>query len=312
MGKHVFRRSLVMTPWDIRARLDQTTDVGGNCMPEYRMTWEEAVQWLRDQPDQQDLVRHCYYDDPLELAAERFWRSEEWTAIRQLLVEFIPGKVLDLGAGRGISSYAFAREGCMVTALEPDPSPLVGAGAIRTLFSNSPLPVQVIQEHGERLPVEANTFEIVYGRAVLHHASNLTQFCREAARVLRSGGMFIATREHVISKTTDRQQFLDSHALHFLYGGENAYLLREYTDAIKASGLNLQMVLGPLESPVNYSPMTTEAVKEMVIARLERYVGRKLGEGVGSREWGQRFGRWFLSRMSHAPGRLYSFLATKV
>ena len=83
------------------------------------MTWEEAVLWLRAQDDQQELVRHCYYDDPLEAAAARFLESEEWTATQRLLGSHLPGRVLEIGAGRGIVSHAFARIGCLVTAVEP-------------------------------------------------------------------------------------------------------------------------------------------------------------------------------------------------
>jgi hypothetical protein len=46
------------------------------------LTWEQAVQSLRNQPDQKELVQYCYYDDPLESAAERFAQSEEWIAER--------------------------------------------------------------------------------------------------------------------------------------------------------------------------------------------------------------------------------------
>ena len=35
------------------------------------MTWEQAVLWLRQQPDSADLVRACFYDDPLSAAADR-------------------------------------------------------------------------------------------------------------------------------------------------------------------------------------------------------------------------------------------------
>jgi hypothetical protein len=37
------------------------------------ITWEEAVLWLRNQPDQAELVRACFYDDPLPAAAERYY-----------------------------------------------------------------------------------------------------------------------------------------------------------------------------------------------------------------------------------------------
>ena len=174
-------------------------------------TWEQAVSWLREQPKTQALVHHCYYDDPLNLSAERFSNSEEWQAVKYLLRQYLPGKILDIGAGRGISSYAFAKAGCSVTALEPDPSPLVGAKAIQSLFDSTQMPIQIVQEYGEMLPFQDNKFDVVYGRAILHHARDLKKLCQEAARVLRRGGVFIVTREHVISKNEDLQLFLDSH-----------------------------------------------------------------------------------------------------
>jgi protein-L-isoaspartate O-methyltransferase len=91
-------------------------------MNDKMLTWEESVQSLRNQPEQKELVQYCYYDDPLESAAERFAQSEEWIAVTQLLKQKILGQVLDIGAGRGISSYAFAKAGCSVTSLEPDSS----------------------------------------------------------------------------------------------------------------------------------------------------------------------------------------------
>jgi len=33
-------------------------------------TWAQAIEWLRAQPDRQELVRQCYFDEPVELAAE--------------------------------------------------------------------------------------------------------------------------------------------------------------------------------------------------------------------------------------------------
>ena len=96
-------------------------------MSDKMLSWEEAVQWLRDQPEKSELVKFCYYDDPLETAAERFLQSEEWVELVNLLKSKKSGQVLDIGAGRGISSYAFAKSGYEVTALEPNPSLLVGA-----------------------------------------------------------------------------------------------------------------------------------------------------------------------------------------
>ncbi|MFN6153917.1 MAG: methyltransferase domain-containing protein [Dolichospermum sp.] len=280
-------------------------------MNDKMLTWEESVQSLRNQPEQKELVQYCYYDDPLESAAERFAQSEEWFAVTQLLKQKIPGQVLDIGAGRGISSYAFAKAGCSVTALEPDSSKLVGAGAISNLFKNTGLPIQIVQEWGETLPFANNTFDIVYGRAVLHHAKDLKQLCKEAARVLKPGGYFLATREHILSRKEDLQNFLDSHPLHHLYGGENAYLLEEYTDAIRSSGLQIIRSFNPLESVINYFPMSKSQYQSQVKNSLARRFGETLASKLAMFEQVQSLYSWYMSRKLDTPGRLYSFLAIK-
>lgn len=278
---------------------------------EYSHTWEQAVDWLRQQPEQQFLVQSCYYDDPLESAAERFYQSEEWNAIQSLLGSSLQGEVLDLGAGRGISSYAFAKAGCSVIALEPDPSAIVGAQAIQSLVSCTQLPIKVVQEYGEGLPFADNTFDIVYGRAVLHHAHQLNQLCSEAARVLKPGGILLATREHVLSRKEDLQTFLNAHALHFLYGGENAYLLQEYTQAINQAGLKLKQVIGPWESVINYAPETRSEFRSMMVSMLAHRIGQGLAQRLASHEMGQRLYGRYLSYRLRTPGRHYSFLAIK-
>ena len=85
-----------------------------------------------------------------------------------------------------------------------------------------------------RLPM--TLFDVVFARAVLHHTRDLDGACREMFRVLRPGGIFIAAREHVISKEADLGQFLDQHPLHHLYGGEHAFLLDRYIGALNERG----------------------------------------------------------------------------
>jgi ubiquinone/menaquinone biosynthesis C-methylase UbiE len=280
-----------------------------------KLSWEQSVQWLREQPEQQELVRACYFDDPLIDAAERFWQSVEWKSIAALLPS-PGGKALDLGAGRGISSYALARDGWQVTALEPDPSSLVGAGAIRALSRESGVRIQVVGEYSERLPFPDDSFDIVNCRQVLHHARDLQQTCREIYRVLKPGGVMIATREHVISRREDLQQFFDSHPLHKFYQGENAFLLREYQSAIRSAGLRIERTLAPLDSPINYFPMTTEQYH----AYCTRPIAAVFGETITRRLFdsrhylGRRLMSWLvptLNRCDRTPGRLYSFLTKK-
>lgn len=278
---------------------------------QFTHTWEEAVLWLKAQPENMKIVQACYYDDPVIVAANRFASSEEWNEVMKLAAKNVPGKVLDLGAGRGISSYAFARSGCEVTSLEPNPSKEVGAGLIEMLAQESGLKIEVVKEYGETLPFADETFDVVYGRAVMHHAQDLSRFCKEATRVLKPGGMFIGTREHVLSRKEDLQAFLDSHLLHHLYGGENAYLLSEYLDAIRSGGLSLQKVLAPYDSAINYGPQTTDELYELIGLRLSRFVGIGVGSWLSHNELVRQAWRWFSTKNMRSPGRLYSFVAVK-
>ncbi len=275
------------------------------------LTWEEAVQWLKSQADQQNLVRDCYYDEPLMTAVKRFAQSEEWQAVAEILSDWIPGDVLDLGAGNGISSYAFAQLGCVVTALEPDSSSIVGAGAIKELVQQADLTINVVQSYGENLPFADDSFDIVYGRQVLHHASDLNQLCREAARILRPNGVLIATREHVISKPEDLEDFLRNHPLHHLYGGENAFLLEQYRQAIVNAGLIIKKIYSPYDCVINYFPKSRIQFQEQLVAKLQRLIGKHAANLLINRQPILSFVIRYLSWRDHTPGRLYSFVATK-
>jgi SAM-dependent methyltransferase len=269
------------------------------------------VVWLRNQPDRRQLVLDAYYDDPLPAAAKRYHESDEWREIAGLL-RGRSGKALDVGAGRGIASYALAREGFAVTALEPDPSAIVGAAAIRALAAEAKLPINVVEELSERLPFADGEFDVVFARAVLHHTSDLDRACAEMFRVLRRGGIFVAVREHVISRESDLQAFLDDHPLHHLYGGEHAFLLDRYLGALSKAGFVPVEVLSPLQSPINLFPYTLGTLREAVVDRAsQKLFGRPF--------WRMALGsdRVFAallslaSRFDNRPGRLYSFIAHK-
>jgi SAM-dependent methyltransferase len=270
-------------------------------------TWEDAVIWLRGQPDKQRLVLDAVYDDPLIAAAKRYHNSTEWQAVSKLL-RGRTGRALDVGAGRGIASYALAREGFEVTSLEPDASAIVGAAAIRGLATEAELPISVVEEFSEHLPFT----DVEFARAILHHTRDLDLACAEMYRVLRPGGIIIVAREHVISKEADLQLFLDAHPLHHLYGGEHAFLLERYVGALTSAGFCPLEILSHLRSPVNRFPYTIDSLRDAVIDR---------GSGKMPAKWAWQMAlasdQVFLLLLAVAghfdnrPGRLYSFVGHK-
>lgn len=267
----------------------------------FPMTWEEAVAHVRADPSQQKFVRDYFFDDPLVDACERYRQSSEWSEVRRIVGPGSGRLALDVGAGRGISSYALAKDGWAVTSLEPDASSIVGAGAIRGLAAEKGLAIDVVETWGETLPFENERYDLVFCRQVLHHARDLETLCREIARVLKPGGMALALREHVITKPEDLPAFLDIHPLHRLYGGEHAYLLADYVGALTGGGLRLVSVLNPLASDINLYPLSRRELKSRIASKW------RLPASFLVPDWLLRVRG---ERMTD-PGRPYSFIATK-
>jgi len=274
------------------------------------VTWEEAVRWFRAQPQHAQAVCENYFDLPVRNAAERYVKSEEFRETLRLLGAGNGRSVLDLGAGNGIASFALAKNGWRVTAIEPDPSDEVGAGAIRSLVQEARLDVSLVLCSGERLLCPDAAFDAAYARQVLHHALSLDRMVSEAARVLRSGGRLLAIREHVADDEAQLAAFRAAHPLHPLYGGESAYPLSAYLNAFRAAGFRVLEVWGPLESILNFYP-GTEAERKRVLAQIA-CSGRT---GIG--RWLARiplFRKMLIKRTTNrdrTPGRLFSFLLEK-
>lgn len=274
------------------------------------ISWEEAVNWLVAQPEQRELVKACYFDRPVEKAARRYWQSTEWQAVRK----YFPSggkQALDLGAGNGIASYALAKDGWKVTALEPDASEWVGIGAIQELSRSGSLGIRIIIETGENIPCQDQSFDMVFARQVLHHAADLGALCRQVCRVLKPGGRFLALREHVITRGKDLPRFLDRHPLHHLYGKENAHRCSTYRKTIEASGLELITVLGPFDSVINYAPMSEATLRMELSRRVNQIPGGRVFQKALRNDGVFRAGLRILSKLDQRPGRLFSFICKK-
>jgi SAM-dependent methyltransferase len=97
----------------------------------------------------------------------------------------IEGKMLiEFGCGSGKTAALLAKSGAIVSAFDISPES-VATTRQRAIVNNLPkLTAQVAV--GEQLPYEDNSFDIAFGRAVLHHLDP-KQGARELARVLKPG-----------------------------------------------------------------------------------------------------------------------------
>lgn len=272
--------------------------------------WEDAVRWFRTQPEFAQAVYDNYFDLPVRNAAIRYAQSEEFAEVSRLLGPGSGKTVLDIGAGNGIATFALAKCGWQVTAVEPNPSHEVGIGAIRALSKEVEASLSLIQCNGEQLLCNDNTFDAVLGRQVFHHAASLETMTKETARVLRPRGVLLAIREHVVDNEEQLAAFRAAHPLHHRYGGESAYPVSVYMNAFQSAGLRVRQFWGPLESILNFYP-GTEAERQR---QLEEIIKASWG---GAGKWFRRFScframqRRTATQMDRTPGRLFSFMVEK-
>lgn len=271
------------------------------------MNWHDTIEFIRKNPEYEGLVDETFIRNDLVWNVEAFSKSEEFQETLKVLKEckILPGsRILDVGAGNGIACISFAIKGYLVTALEPDLSDSVGAEAIKWLKEHFKIEkISLVSSFGEDMPFEDDYFDLVYARQVMHHAYNLPEFAKSMYRVVKKGGYLFTVRDHVISNDKEKESFFKIHPLHKFYGGENAFKLEEYTNALNNAGFEIKKIFDPTESIINLSPWSKK--------RFDNVFRQKFGSVlsfVPILALGWHLNKIRLRRM---PGRLYSVLSQK-
>ncbi len=289
------------------------------------MNWHETIEFISQKEEYKDLVRFGYFDKDLKLNVSRFGASNEYLETLNLIRKYVPNaqKILDIGAGNGISSINLALSGYKVFAIEPDPSNLVGRSAINKLKEDFNLDQLSVFNHcAEDMDFPDESFDLVYIRQAMHHANDLEKFLRNVGRVLKKGGYLFTIRDHAVFSSKDKELFLNYHPLHMLYGGENAFSPETYRQAMGTGGLKVVEEIKYFDSEINYYPYQAHE-----IAEIPSQIKRKLKEelkyklGIISRIpfvlylYKIKNGYWSTKDYFNEeliPGRMYSYIARKI
>ena len=140
--------------------------------------------------------------------------------------EPLPGKILDIGTGRGFTAVELARRGAGVTTIDMSEEMLKSA-YLHAVDAGLADRIEFQLADGGDLPFEEGCFEAVIMINVLHHLENPAAVLPEIARVLMPGGRLI------VSDFTDRG-FDILEEIHRLEGREHDRHAGETVDGFAA------------------------------------------------------------------------------
>jgi 2-polyprenyl-3-methyl-5-hydroxy-6-metoxy-1,4-benzoquinol methylase len=199
--------------------------------------YEHAVRTAWTTPALQPVVERSFlHRDPAQ-ALDAFRASEDRARVLRLLAaEGVapPARILDLGGGRGLLAASLAEEGYEVVLCEPNPSPVCGSAAAHELLQVARRPFEVVDVLVGQL--EPSSFDAVVCRAVLHHLDPLVDILRDVVKVLRPGGVLIASDEPTVQRPEDVVLAQRRHPFVQFGVEEDAHTPQAYVDALRAAG----------------------------------------------------------------------------
>jgi ubiquinone/menaquinone biosynthesis C-methylase UbiE len=243
--------------------------------------------------------------------ATEYSDEQEWLrCVREELPKYIPfltnkcgvefrGRVLEIGAGAGWLSAELSKLPRVVEIYTTD-------HMARVLKENAPKVFDLLDAHTAKitripgdfhhLEFPANHFDFVVSSAVLHHAGNVVQVLREAKRVLKPGGQFVAIREPVwpLVKIKSRARMLQKLVATGI--DERFYTLSDYREFFRQAALPLEVKRVNLAQGFKY--YVNKMVNGFTHARYA-FIGRKRGSLRPAPAGAPKAAKW----LENAPGR---------
>ena len=202
--------------------------------------------------------------------------GEDLAAIAALAAACRPAAALDLGCGAGHVSFALAAHAAQVTAcdLSAEMLTVVAAAAAERGLAN----VATRQGVAEALPFADASFDFVASRFSAHHWRDLRAGLREAARVLRPGGIAVFA-----DTVAPQDALLDTalQAIELLRDPSHVrdYARAEWETALAEAGLRVTRATArrlPLEFAAWVARMRTPAVQVAAIRALQAAVSEEV------------------------------------
>ena len=223
--------------------------------------------------------------------------TDEWfRRAKEELPKFIPfltkecgvdfrGRILEIGAGGAWLSAELSKQPKVVEVITTDLSPkLLREQAPKVFKALNANTAKITRMPGDyhQLDFPANHFDLVVSSAVLHQAANIVQVLREAKRVLKPGGQFVAICEPVwpLVKIKSRAKMLAK--LVATGVNERFYTLADYKEFFKQAALPCEARRVTLSSGFKY--YVDKMVNGLTHARYA-FIASKRGRAATVKSW---------------------------
>jgi ubiquinone/menaquinone biosynthesis C-methylase UbiE len=219
-----------------------------------------------------------------------FGNEEKWLGfLKEECTKFVPflarecgvefrGRVLEIGAGAAWLSAELSKQPRVVEVITTDYSPKLlkeQAPKVFRLLNANTAKITRMPADFHQLGFPDNHFDAVVCATVLHHAANIVQVLREAKRVLKPGGKFVALREPVwpLVKLKSRRKMLAR--LVATGVNERFHTLADYKEFFRQAALPLEVKRVTLSRGFKY--YVDSMVNGLTHARYA-FIGTKRGE----------------------------------
>jgi SAM-dependent methyltransferase len=165
------------------------------------------------------------------------------------------GRILEIGAGAAWFSAELSKLPAVTQVIATDFSP-------NLLKELAPRVFKLLKANGSKItrtPADFHKldfadreFDFVVCSAVLHHAVNMVEVLKEARRVLKPGGKFVAIREPVWPLVKLKSRSSTQAKLIAAGVNEHLYTLAEYKDFFHQAGMTLHPVRVNLSSGLKF------------------------------------------------------------
>jgi len=212
---------------------------------------ENQSYWSRYPGDQTPAMREARARRATEFADEGEWLRSVTNDFPKYLpflkehcgLQFF-GRIIEIGAGGAWLSAELSKQPRVVEIVATDFSQRLlqeQAPKVFALLNANAAKITRMPGDFHQLDFASDSFDFVVSSAVLHHADNIVQVLREAKRLLKPGGRFVAIREPVwpLVKIKSRAKMIQK--LVATGVNERFYTLADYKEFFRQAALPMEV-----------------------------------------------------------------------